>query len=404
MSKRAAAVQLTADNYMEESEATEQAGEFEVASQDEIKQRVIKKAKRGWSSDQSSSSSSASSSSGGIFAKLRQSLTSSSEAAGLFSLTQPTATSSAATTLKFGSSALLTTAAPSSQFGSAPHVGLKITPSAPAPAAVASASGVPKKDATPTHTDEYLEQLSMLNNSVSQWISKHVTSNPYLDLTPIFKDYQMHLTSIDAKYKISPAPQTESSRDDSASISSVEDSNRNESDGNFNSEAADSTPSGDGSATSESPEATPASPPSNTSNKVQTTDNSNNTPATADNPAPSSDDSALHTVRAKLFYKKESEYVEVGVGTLKVLTSASSKGFVQLLMRNDTSLGNVMLNVKLSGDMPLSKSKKAVLVVCPRPNPPLSALGDAPVTYLLRVKTDESAEQLMEVIKHNTKE
>lgn len=94
--------------------------------------------------------------------------------------------------MKFGSSSLFATSAPPSQLSSAPHIGLKV---APGP----SSGPLAKKDSTPTHSEEYLEQLSMLNNSVSQWISKHVASNPYVDLSPIFKDYQIHLTSIDAK-------------------------------------------------------------------------------------------------------------------------------------------------------------------------------------------------------------
>lgn len=46
---------------------------------------------------------------------------------------------------------------------------------------------------------EYLQQLCSLNTSVSQWISRHVSGNPYVDLTPIFKDYETHLRNIDAK-------------------------------------------------------------------------------------------------------------------------------------------------------------------------------------------------------------
>lgn len=115
----------------------------------------------------------------------------------------------------------------------------------------------------------------------------------------------------------------------------------------------------------------------------------------------STSEDCLLSIRTKLFYKKESEFVELGVGTLRV--QSSSKGTVHLLMRNDTTIGTVMLNVKITGNMPLSCNKKSVLLVCPTPNPPLS-VGEGPVTYLLRVKTDESAEQLLGVIKDNVKE
>ena len=48
-------------------------------------------------------------------------------------------------------------------------------------------------------TSPYLVQLKALNESVSEWIRKHVSTYPYVDLTPIFKDYQSHLTTIEAK-------------------------------------------------------------------------------------------------------------------------------------------------------------------------------------------------------------
>ena len=124
-------------------------------------------------------------------------------------------------------------------------------------------------------------------------------------------------------------------------------------------------------------------------------------PSIAPSNEPSPPDDSLLTVKSKLFYKKGSEFIEVGVGILKV-QSSSSKGTVHLLMRNDTSIGSVMLNVKVSANMPLSTKKNSVLLVCPTPNPPLSSLEEGPVTYLLRVKTAESAEQLVSTIKENT--
>lgn len=110
------------------------------------------------------------------------------------------------------------------------------------------------------------------------------------------------------------------------------------------------------------------------------------------------DDNILLAVRTKLFYKKGSEFAELGVGTLKIQTS--STGVVHLLLRNDTSLGNVLLNVKVTKEIPLSTNKKSVLMVCPAPNPPLSAWKGA-VTYLLRVKTDAMAEEILSVIQKN---
>ena len=47
--------------------------------------------------------------------------------------------------------------------------------------------------------EDYLHQLECLNNSVSDWIAQHVKDNPLVDLTPIFRDYEMHLAALDKK-------------------------------------------------------------------------------------------------------------------------------------------------------------------------------------------------------------
>ena len=52
-----------------------------------------------------------------------------------------------------------------------------------------------------TVNNTYLQQLRSLNVSVSEWIGQHVTNDPHVDLTPIFRDYESHLRSIDTKYK-----------------------------------------------------------------------------------------------------------------------------------------------------------------------------------------------------------
>ena len=66
-----------------------------------------------------------------------------------------------------------------------------------APLTSVATSTPPTRSAPPN--DEYLKQLCSLNTSVTQWISEHVDKNPYVDLTPIFKDYETHLSNIDKK-------------------------------------------------------------------------------------------------------------------------------------------------------------------------------------------------------------
>ena len=144
------------------------------------------------------------------------------------------------------------------------------------------------------------------------------------------------------------------------------------------------------------------SPVDEEENQSQTVDSQPST-SSAPSSAPCSqddDDTSLMSVRAKLFYKKAEEYTELGVGSLKVQSSNGDS--VRLLLRNDTSLGKVLLNVRLTTDVPMSLTKNNVIVVCP-PNPPLGKEEDGAVTYLIRVKTAPLAEQLHTTIKDNLK-
>ena len=110
----------------------------------------------------------------------------------------------------------------------------------------------------------------------------------------------------------------------------------------------------------------------------------------------SSKDSLL-SVRCKLFYKKESSFTDLGVGQLSVEERPSG---VRLLLRNDTRLGNILLNVHLKGQVPVSQQKNNVLIVC-LPNPPLSEQTDEAVTYLIRVKDAGLAQELHDVVKNH---
>ena len=112
------------------------------------------------------------------------------------------------------------------------------------------------------------------------------------------------------------------------------------------------------------------------------------------------DDGSLLSLRAKLFYKKQDEYTELGVGTLKVQSSSGQS--VCLLLRNDTSIGNILMNVRVTADVPMTLTKNNVIVVCPA-NPPLGkgAGEGGVVTYLIRVKTAQLAEKLHTTIKDN---
>lgn len=66
------------------------------------------------------------------------------------------------------------------------------TPSPTQSASSCSSSSVGNK--------EYSRQLTALNCSVRDWITKHVNGNPLCDLNPIFRDYERHLASIEQQY------------------------------------------------------------------------------------------------------------------------------------------------------------------------------------------------------------
>ena len=66
------------------------------------------------------------------------------------------------------------------------------TPSIPSSAPVSNSNG--KKD---SKSDDYYPKLRALNESVSAWIKQHVDKNPYCILTPVFRDYEKHLLTIE---------------------------------------------------------------------------------------------------------------------------------------------------------------------------------------------------------------
>merc|ERR1712142_451401 len=103
---------------------------------------------------------------------------------------------------------------------------------------------------------------------------------------------------------------------------------------------------------------------------------------------------AIYDKKCKLFYKKDGNYVEKGVGMLYLKTVEGNKS--QLLVRADTNLGNVLLNILLSSQLATTRvGKNNVMIVCV-PNPPIDPKVESsePCPMLLRVKTGEDADEL----------
>lgn len=109
------------------------------------------------------------------------------------------------------------------------------------------------------------------------------------------------------------------------------------------------------------------------------------------------EDGALYEKKCKLFYMKDKEYVEKGVGTL-FLKPAGDK--TQLVIRALTNLGNILLNIILNASVPAMRAGKNGVIIACVPNPPLDGKSTStePVKMLIRVKTVEDADNLLQKI------
>lgn len=446
MAKRVADKELTDRNWDQEEE-TEDAGTFSVASQDVLKNREIKKAKRRNLGSESEVSGAfkgfkglftpTAASFGGFgsesAAKPIQGLTNGSRTTSLFT-TKPAGESKQ----PFGS---LFTNGPTSSATDGMSSTAKTNGENPS----TTSSSVPNKS---VGSSDYNKQLTSLNCSVRDWIVKHVNANPMCDLTPIFKDYEKHLATIEQKHGAStdsgsesdgskgtptipsfvspkaetkptftfsckenkseqPAQSSTEKKSQPASLFSFGQKTDTSSFGSFNSGAAAGFSFTAGAAglfgkdTNKSSIGTSSfSVPSVSSNKSE--DSGGGADEEVEEPPKVviqevKEDDAFYSKKCKLFYKKDNEFKEKGVGTLHLKTLADQK--TQLLIRADTNLGNILLNILVQPSMPCSRmGKNNVMIVCV-PNPPVDEKNPTvPATMLVRVKSTEDAEELHKLL------
>ncbi|XP_062238557.1 nuclear pore complex protein Nup50 [Platichthys flesus] len=474
MAKRIADKELTDRNWDQEEEG-EEAGQFSIASQDVLKSRVVKRAKRRNAGAEGENSGAFKGFKGFSLTKPAASSDSASTDApatmfsgfgngggfqGLGSLTNGNGSSSpfggfsapAASTESPG----LTFNGPSSEKPFAEIIAKPVNGSSPSPAPIfgiiSGGSSVGNK--------EYSRQLTALNCSVRDWITKHVNDNPLCDLNPIFKDYEQHLASIERQYgagaaaaaaggseekkkagtsSATPPPRSSSSSSSPAAPApaaatlfsfgkqSTEDSTQDKSSTtapipsgitfNFG-KKVDSSVLGSLGSKSMSPGfsfsssssasfsqtsmfGTPgsAAPLSFSGTKavdappaVENGEEESEEPPKPDVREVKEDDAFL-SKKCKMFYKKDSEFKEKGVGTLHL--KAIEEGKTQLVIRADTNLGNILLNILVSASMPCTRvGKNNVMVVCV-PNPVIDDKNPTcPIPLLIRVKTAEEADEL----------
>uniref|UniRef100_A0A673HCZ4 Nuclear pore complex protein Nup50 n=1 Tax=Sinocyclocheilus rhinocerous TaxID=307959 RepID=A0A673HCZ4_9TELE len=279
---------------------------------------------------------------------------------------------------------------------------------------------------------EYNRQLTALNCSVRDWITKHVNDNPLCDLNPIFRDYERHLASIEKKYGSGKQLLTSGTV---ASVSAPQLFSFKDKDGAAADKPAAVAPPGvsfnfgqkvDSSvlgalASSGAPSFSFSSSSSSSGVHMFGTAVSSVSPAvssslkaasnsqTADENGEQSEEppvpvvkeikekDAFYSKKCKLFYKKDGEFKEKGVGTLHLKMVAESK--LQLLVRADTNLGNILLNIMVPSSMPCSRTGKNNMMVVCVPNPPVDDKNPStPVPVLIRVKTAEDADELHRIL------
>ncbi|NXB78527.1 NUP50 protein, partial [Donacobius atricapilla] len=460
MAKRIAEKELTDRNWDQEDEA-EEVGTFSVASEEVLKNRAIKKAKR--------RNVGAESESGGAFKGFKGFILPSGKGGGGFSGfgngagVKPleglsNGSSSVSSTPPFSS--LKSTSETQSAFGKFyisihiyQHLQSAKTSVWFCRVIFLNQSLLTKR----VKLDIRERQLAALNCSVRDWIVKHVNSNPLCDLTPIFRDYEQYLASIEQQHGGSSdsSSENESAKTPGPRAVPVFGSSKLQQGSAFlfnskTEDASDKKPeaasekrdtlsgatsavsfnfgksvdsSGLGSLGSGTLSSFSFSPGNSglfgkDANQAKSVTAASTSLLEAQTDGGASDDKggeeeeeeppkvivneikeddAFYSKKCKLFYKKDNEFKEKGVGTLHLKPAGNEK--TQLLVRADTNLGNILLNVLIPPKMPCTRTgKNNVLIVCV-PNPPIDEKNPAvPVTMLIRVKTSEDADELHKIL------
>lgn len=304
---------------------------------------------------------------------------------------------------------------------------------------------VPSAGSTNTSKDQagtseketsYYAKLKGLNESVLDWIRTHVEKNPFIILSPVFADYEKHLkdmenekNSVHKNDSTSKQVSSNTTKSSAHSASIFGNMSTTSSDSNLLSSASiekpkdsisDITTPGAVSVTSfsfgsrNSTSSTgfsfgtgkpfsfvnvsqPETPDIKEAQQPQPQEEEDEPPKAEFTPVV--EDGSIFQKRCKVFVKKDAQYSDRGVGQL-FLKPVEGSDKMQLIVRADTSLGNLLLNFILNATVPLQRMGKnnVMLLSIPTPdcNPP-------PVPILLRVKTAEEADDLLEVLQKYNK-
>lgn len=402
MSKRRPDHQLTQNNWDEELEKDE-IGEFQKADENEMKNRIIRKVKRRPRPDETDSMEVKPVS---VFSG--------------FSLVSNKST--------VGGDGAVSASKPLFSFGN--------SFSSQQPASSVSAFGTMPSFNTQSKVDdnkssEFIKKLKDLNDAVLKCIKGHIDSGNACILTPIFNDYQKYVKDLEDDKEKNPSTTTASpAKTNHVNATSATSAGFSFS---FNAPKTVAETKTENSTLTASPvvsaptQSTSVAPlfsfgkPSTTStfggsssgfsfsSAIQTpkpteSDNQNGTNGNTENAEdddeppkvefkPVVEDESIYSKRCKVFVKDDGDYKDRGTGTL-YLKNVKDSEKVQLIVRADTNLGNILLNILLSSATPAKRLKNNVVLVCI----PTPESEPKPRSVLVRVKTEDDAKELLETI------
>lgn len=431
MAKRRPDSQLTQNNWDDELDKDE-VGEFQKADVQEMKNRVIRVAKRRIRTDETDSNESGVKPVFSGFSLISDKSSNVGKDAG----------SAPKQLFSFGSGSTSQQPASSAPFTLSSNVG------------TFSAGTKSKTDGN--KSSEFVTKLKELNGSVLSCIKGHIESGKPCILTPIFKDYEKYVKELEEKddnlTAASPAKKnhensvastataatfsfsfnapkstTDSKTMNTPPTSAVSVPGSSTQSNSLFSFGKSSTAFGAASTgfsfTSSVQASKPADnekkldadankggfsfssaiqtpKPINDQNKPECSTNGNTDNAENKNDEPPKvefkpvvEEESIYSKRCKVFVKDDGQYKDRGTGTLYLKNVKGDK--VQLIVRADTNLGNILLNFLLSVDFPAERLKNNVVIVCI----PTPESDQKPRSVLIRVKTEDDAKELFEEIK-----
>lgn len=105
------------------------------------------------------------------------------------------------------------------------------------------------------------------------------------------------------------------------------------------------------------------------------------------------EEDSIFSIKCKIFVMKpDKSYGERGVGNLFV-KPVEEKVKAQVIVRTETDTGKIIFNIVVSKNVPIKREKNnLILVTIPHPT---TEKSPAPATCLIKVKTAEDAEKLL---------